>query len=59
MTETEWEDILRTIELYEPSKIKEIAFEYVRLCHDNYSQEGFLCYLKDKLEIEITGGISG
>lgn len=59
MTETELEDILRAIELYEPHVIKEIAFEYVSLCHGNYSQEGFLGFLKDKLEIEVTGRISG
>ncbi len=59
MTETERENILRAIELYEPHEIKEIAFEYVSLCHGKYSQEEFLFFLKDKLVIEVTRRVSG
>lgn len=52
MTEKQRKDIFIQWSLYGSDKKNKIVNDYLSLCCGYYSQEGFLNYLKDRLELE-------
>ncbi|MGW8192783.1 MAG: hypothetical protein ACWGOX_00820 [Desulforhopalus sp.] len=52
MIEVQYNQILEGWDVYQADTQKKIIRDYLSLCSGYYSPEGFLTYLKDRLELD-------